>query len=44
MLILLISRTACLIQLLMLALLMHLKHGSISFGSAKQLCLILQPI
>jgi len=38
------SGTACLIQLLMLALLMHLKHGYISFGSTKQLNLILQPI
>ena len=30
------------IQLLMLALLMHLKHGQISFGRTKQLNMILQ--
>jgi len=39
-----IWNTACLIRLLMLALLMHLKHGWISFDRTKQLNLILQPI
>jgi len=42
--VLLIHEIACLIQLLMLALLMHLKHIYVSFGSTKDLNWILQPI